>query len=155
MVVLNVYIDNMYRLQSLLLPWVKICEKTKKKREFVKFWQTDKTINSHVKTSRNIHPPALGHTLAPHRWRPGRICPCSSEISLAWIWCACFGPACAGCRSVCIWGNGRVKDHNSWCRETLQTQCNRLTTPWQSRRDNELLCCVRHYFAGSRTRGNA
>lgn len=55
------------------------------------------------------HPPALGHRPSPHRWWPGRTCPCSFESALVLIWCACCGPACARCRSVCIWRVGRSR----------------------------------------------
>lgn len=67
----------------------------------------------------------LGHRPSPHRWSPGQTGPCSLESALAWIWCVCFCPACAGHRFVCIWGTAEVKEQSrsdrsiSWDTHTL------------------------------------
>lgn len=72
-----------------------------------------------VITYKKPHPPALGHRLSLHRWWPGQTYPCSFESAPALIWCACCGPACAGCHSVCILGVGRSRN-TAGARETLQ-----------------------------------
>lgn len=78
-------------------------------------WRSSKAVGLWM-TPSNVtkpHPPPLGHRLSLHRWWPGQTCPCSSGSALALIWSACCGPACAGCRFVCIWRARRVKEYTA------------------------------------------